>query len=77
MKLIIRQGLDKVFTVLTGTAVVVLSLVLLVILGPMIVKGTSALVFHGTVEFRRMQQALFNRGSQDRLAAEEIGRAHV
>ena len=70
MKLIIRQGLDKVFTVLTGTAVVVLSLVLLVILGPMIVKGTSALVFHGTVEFRRMQQALFNRGSQARLAAE-------
>ena len=70
MKLILRQGLDKVFTVLTGTAVVVLSLVLLVVLGPMIVKGTSALVFHGTVEFRRMQQALFNRGTQDRLAAE-------
>ena len=70
MKLILRQGLDKVFTVLTGIAVVVLSLVLLVVLGPMIVKGTSALVFHGTVEFRRMQQALFNRGSQDRLAAE-------
>jgi len=70
MKLIVRQGLDKVFTVLTGTAVVVLSLVLLVILGPMIVKGTSAVLFHGTVEFRRMQQALFNRGSQGQLAAE-------
>jgi len=77
MKLIIRQGLDKIFTVLTGTAVVVLSLVLLVVLGPMIVKGTSALVFHGTVEFRRMQQALFNRGSQDRLAAEVAETAAV
>lgn len=68
--MIVRQGLDKAFTVLTGIAVAVLSLVLLVVLGPMIFKGTSALVFHGTVEYRRMQQALFNRGSQDRLASE-------
>ncbi len=70
MRLLIRQGLDKVFTALTAATVVLLSLVLLVVLGPMILKGGSALLFHGTIEFRRMQSSLFNRGSRTSLAAE-------
>jgi phosphate transport system permease protein len=70
MRLFIRQGLDKIFTALTAATVVLLSLVLLVVLGPMILKGSSALLFHGTIEFRRMQSSLFNRGSRTGLAAE-------
>ena len=65
-----RHILDKTFTVLAGASVALLSIVLLLILGPMILKGSSAVFFHGTVEFRKMQRDLFERGDLETLTAE-------
>jgi phosphate transport system permease protein len=62
--------LDKTFTVLTALSVLLLSAVLLLVLGPMIYRGSGAVVFHGTVEFRRMQMGLFKRGNVEGLEAE-------
>lgn len=70
MKLGTRHLVDKSFTLLAGTSVVLLSIVLLTVLGPMIWKGSSAVVFHGTVEFREMQRDLFERADADELAGE-------
>jgi phosphate transport system permease protein len=70
MTLRCRTHLDRAFTVLTGATVVLLSVILLLVLGPMMVRGSSAVVFRGTVEFRKMQLDLFERGPQARLQAE-------
>ena len=70
MKLAGRMMLDKTFTVLTALSVLLLSAVLLLVLGPMIYRGSGAVVFHGTVEFRRMQMGLFKRGNTEALEAE-------
>ena len=70
MSVAVRQMLDKVFTALTAATVILLSLVLLAILGPMIYRGSGAVVFKGTVEWRKMQLALFKRGDADALKVE-------
>jgi len=62
MRQLIRQLTDKVFTVMAGACVLLLTVTLLVILGPMIWRGSGAVFFRGTVEFRRMQLDLFGRG---------------
>ena len=62
--------LDRVFTVLTGLSVVLLTLVLIAVLGPMVYRGAGAVFFDGTVEFRKMQRDLFNRGGGAALEAE-------
>lgn len=62
MKTAYRTIFDKAFTILTGLTVVLLIAVLFVILGPMFRKGLSAIVFKGTVEFRKMQLAEFAHG---------------
>jgi phosphate transport system permease protein len=81
MRVAVRGILDKSFTVLTGLSVVVLSFVLLIVLGPMIWRGSGAVVFRGTVEFRKMQLALFERGDADSVENEinqaEKSRAYV
>lgn len=60
---------------------VLLSVVLLSILGPMVWKGGSAILFYGTVEFREMQRDLFDRADEIALSKEisetEQFRAHV
>jgi phosphate transport system permease protein len=76
MRLLLRSTLNKIFTLIAGTAVVILSLVLLLVLGPMIWKGSSAVVFRGTVEFRKMQMGLFQRGHSHRLE-QEIARTQA
>lgn len=70
MKAAVRNTLDKIFTAMTVLAVVFLSLVLLIVLGPMIWRGASAVVFNGTIEFRRMQSDLFGRGNAADVKAE-------
>lgn len=70
MNLSLRIKLDKGFTILTGAAVVMLSLILLLVLGPMIFRGTSAVFFRATVEYRKMQMGIFERGDQKALQAE-------
>ena len=77
----IRIAIDKIFTVVAGASVVCLCLVLAGVLGPMLCRGGSAVVFKGTVEFRKMQLVLFGRGDEDKIAAEsrqaEIARAKI
>jgi phosphate transport system permease protein len=70
MRLLIRLLTDKIFTVLTGASVVLLTCILLVILGPMIWRGSGAVFFKGTVEFRQMQLDLFGRGQSADVEAE-------
>jgi phosphate transport system permease protein len=81
MSLRVRGQLDRVFTAATGLSVVLLTLVLVAILGPMVYRGSSAVVFQGTVEFRKMQRNLFGRGDEQALKAEvaetEQVRQHV
>jgi len=70
MRFIIRHITDKIFTALTVLSVVVLVAILAVILTPILWKGFSAVVFTGTIEFRKMQLDLFNRGDIDELNKE-------
>ncbi len=77
----IRIAIDKIFTVVAGASVVCLCLVLVAVLGPMLWRGGSAVVFKGTVEFRQMQLVLFGRGDEDKIVAEskqaQIARAKI
>lgn len=70
MNLGVRNTLDRIFTGLTGATIVLLALVLIAVLGPMVYRGSSAVLFRGTVEFRKMQRDLFRRADQTALAAE-------
>jgi phosphate transport system permease protein len=65
-----RVILDKAFTAITGLSVVLMVIVLVVILGPMLWRGFSAVVFKGTVEFRKMQLAEFGHGDESGVRAE-------
>lgn len=70
MNLGIRRTLDRVFTGLTGASIVLLMLVLVAVLGPMIYRGSGAVLFGGTIEFREMQRDLFNRADRAALEVE-------
>ncbi len=70
MNLRIRGKLDQLFTAATGLSVVLLMLVLVAILGPMLYRGSNAVFFQGTVEFRKMQRDLFRRADEATLNAE-------
>lgn len=72
MRFIIRHITDKIFTMLTVLSVIMLVAILAVILVPMLRKGVSAIVFSGTIEFRKMQLDLFNRGDIDELNNETL-----
>lgn len=70
MRWVPRQVTDKAFTMLTGASVVLLTSVLLVVLGPMLWRGSQAVLFTDTIEFRKMQLDLFNRGNPEALKTE-------
>jgi phosphate transport system permease protein len=65
-----RRLLDRLFTACCGGAVALLAGVLLLFLVPMMGKGLSAVFFRKTVEFERMQLALFSRGDKESLEEE-------
>jgi phosphate transport system permease protein len=70
MKANFRIIFDKMFTVLTGLAVLSMVLALIVILSPMIYRGLGAIFFKGTVEFRKMQTAEFHHGNPELVRQE-------
>ncbi len=70
MKADLRIIIDKLFTTLTGIAVVSMVIALIVILGPMLYRGLGAVVFRGTVEFRKMQLAEFQHGNAKKVNQE-------
>jgi phosphate transport system permease protein len=70
MKLQTRRVLDRSFTGLGFFSVFLLAASLVIVLGPIFVRGMGAFVFHATVEFRPPNFEQFNRGSKSRLDAE-------
>ncbi len=70
MNVTARGWFDRFFTVLTGLSIVLLTLVLVAVLGPMLYRGSGAVWFEGTLEFRKMQRDLFNRGDVKVLDAD-------
>ncbi|HLA84100.1 MAG TPA: phosphate ABC transporter permease PstA [Thermoguttaceae bacterium] len=71
MNLGTRKVVDRAFSGLGVTSIVLLAAALVVILAPMVLRGTGAFVFRGTVEFRRLEFEKFGRGNPDRLKAEQ------
>jgi len=67
MRFLPRQITDKAFTVLTGASIVLLTLVLVVVLGPMLWRGGKAVFFTDTIEFRKMQRDRYSRGDLETL----------
>jgi phosphate transport system permease protein len=65
-----RTLFDKAFTVITALSALLLVVVLAVVLGPMLRRGMGAVVFKGTVEFRKMQLAEFGHGREAEVRAE-------
>ena len=70
MRIQIRQTCNLLFTFFSSMSVVLLVVSLLVFLVPMLSKGFKAVVFRGTVEFRKMQHELYKRGDEKALQAE-------
>jgi phosphate transport system permease protein len=64
----IRKLADRTFSGMGMLSIALMAAALLIILTPIFVRGFGAVVFHGTVEFRRMQLERFDRG--DRAAIE-------
>jgi len=70
MRTPLRQLGDKIFTAASGLSVLLLSGALVLVLGPLLWRGAGAVVFRGTVEFRKMQYNLYGRGKRESLKAE-------
>jgi len=70
MRTAFRRILDRLFTSIAGLSVLIMAAALVMILGPMVVRGGSAVFFKGTAEFRRMQLLEFNCGDRETVEAE-------
>jgi phosphate transport system permease protein len=70
MRLATRKLIDRTFSGLGVSSIVLMALSLLVILAPIVVRGCGAFVFRGTVEYRRMMHDRFERGSLAAVEAE-------
>ena len=66
----LRGAMDRMFTGLASGSVLLIALALAVVLAPMLWRGAGAVVFKGTVEFRRMQLEQFHRGDPAALGDE-------
>lgn len=62
--------LNRAFTGAGVLSIVLLIVALLVILTPLVVRGTGAIVFKGTVEHRRVLMDRFGRGNREALATD-------
>jgi len=70
MELRSRKVLDRAFSGLGVFSIVLLAASLLVILGPIFVRGCRAFVFQATVEHRRLTLEKFNRGNRAKIEAD-------
>jgi phosphate transport system permease protein len=70
VRTLIRQCLDKAFTSAAAGSVLLIAAVLLVVLIPMFKKGLSAVFFTETVEFRKLQKDMHDRGDEQVLKQE-------
>jgi phosphate transport system permease protein len=70
MRLGTRKLLDRSFSGLGIISIVLLALSLLIILGPIIVGGTSAFVFRATADWRLMMAEKYDYGDREAAEAE-------
>ena len=70
MSIAVRQWLNRLFTIAALLSVVFIVAALVGILLPMVWRGGGAVVFRGTVEFRKMQLEQFGRGDTKAVRAE-------
>ncbi len=70
MELRSRKVLDKSFSGLGIVSIILLALSLIIILGPIIVKGVGAFFFKGTVEHRLLMLEKFERGNEIKIKGE-------
>jgi phosphate transport system permease protein len=70
MRLETRKLLDKAFSGLGLIAIAVMAVALLLILTPIIWRGSKAFIFRGTVEHRRVMLEQFDRGNPDQFNAD-------
>ena len=71
-----RRVLDRAFSGLGMSAIVLLALSLLMLLAPIAVRGAGAFVFRATVEHRRVMLNLFDRG-RPAIVDAEVARAQT
>lgn len=69
----LREWINLCFTAMSSLTIVLLVAALLLFLIPMFAKGLKAVFFGGTVEFRKMQADLFDRGNLEALQREIDG----
>jgi len=70
MRLGTRKMMDKAFSAAGITAVVFMVAALVVLLGPIIIRGAGAVFFTGTVEHRRLMLEVFGRGDEKKVEGE-------
>ncbi|MDK2858025.1 MAG: phosphate transport system permease protein [Verrucomicrobiota bacterium] len=77
MRLETRRLLDRAFSGLGVIAIGVMALALIVILTPIIVKGSGAFVFRSTVEHRKVMFDQWDRGNPQRIEADKAAAAEA
>jgi phosphate transport system permease protein len=65
MRLETRKLLDKAFSGLGLISIAVMAIALLLILSPIVWRGSKAFIFKGTIEHRKVMLELFDRGNPD------------
>lgn len=70
MRLETRKLLDKAFSGLGLISIAVMGIALLLILTPIIWRGSKAFIFKGTIEHRRVMIEQFNRGNPEKFNRE-------
>ncbi len=70
MRLETRKLLDNAFSGLGLISIAIMAVALLLILTPIVIRGSKAFVFKGTIEHRRVMLEQFDRGNSDRFTAE-------
>jgi phosphate transport system permease protein len=70
MRLETRKLLDKAFSGFGLIAIAVMAMALLLILTPIVWRGSKAFIFKGTIEHRRVMLEQFDRGDPDRFSRE-------
>jgi phosphate transport system permease protein len=70
VKIATRKLLNRAFSLVSSFSIVLMALSLVVLLGPIFIKGSSAFVFRGTVEYRALCLDKFGRGNREAIEAE-------
>lgn len=70
MQLKTRKLLDRSFSSLGVVAILFMGASLVVLLTPIIIKGSGAFIFRGTIEYRKLMFDEWNRGNENQLERE-------